>query len=211
MNGTVEATASPDVVAPLSAPDVDVARMASPMGMAPPMARRVLADCTERDDSGPILSPLLATGQAHGGLVPGVTQVIREEFRHDPDKYLLSSNLAYDAIVSACALPSFERIVMQTPTPLNELGTMGLRAGHHRGHPRQPRRGVRHRGPSRFAPRRRAHHPGANLASIGSSQRLRTLLHHQPRLPSATVARIGRRRTVPVGASATRPLDKGVP
>lgn len=211
MQGTVEATAAPGEVATLSAADVDVARMASPMGMAPLMARRVLADCTERDDSGPILSLLLAAGRVHEGLVPEVTQVIRKEFRHGPDKYLLTGNLAYDAVVSACALPSFERIVMQTPTRLNELGTMGLRAGHHRGHLRQPRRGVRRRGPSRFAPRRRAHHPGANPASIGSSQRLRTLLHHQPRLSSATVARIGRRRTVPVGASAIRPLDKGVP
>lgn len=81
---------------------------------------------TAVDDAGTILSPLLATGQVHGGLAQGVAQAIMEEVRYDADGNPQTANLADYSMVSACELPSFDRVVMQTPTPLNELGAKGI-------------------------------------------------------------------------------------
>lgn len=78
------------------------------------------------DDAGTLLNPLLAAGQVHGGLAQGVAQAVLEEFRYDPDGNPLTGNLADYPMVSACELPSFERVVMETPTPLNELGAKGI-------------------------------------------------------------------------------------
>ncbi len=78
------------------------------------------------DDAGRILNPLLATGQIHGGLAQGVAQALLEEFVYDAEGNPLTANLADYPMVSACELPSFERIAMETPTPLNELGAKGI-------------------------------------------------------------------------------------
>ncbi len=78
------------------------------------------------DDAGRILNPLLADGQVHGGLAQGVAQALMEEVRYDPDGNPVTSNLADYAFISAAELPSFERIPMETPTPMNELGAKGI-------------------------------------------------------------------------------------
>ena len=78
------------------------------------------------DDAGRILNPLLADGQIHGGLAQGVAQALLEEVRYDPDGNPITSNLADYAFVTAAELPSFERIPMETPTPVNELGAKGI-------------------------------------------------------------------------------------
>lgn len=84
--------------------------------------RRVVAV----DDAGRILNPLLADGQVHGGLAQGVAQALLEEVRFDSDGNPITSNLADYAFISAPELPSFERIPMETPTPVNELGAKGI-------------------------------------------------------------------------------------
>ena len=78
------------------------------------------------DDAGRILNPLLADGQVHGGLAQGVAQALLEEVRYDPEGNPITSNLADYAFISATELPSFERIPMETPTPMNELGAKGI-------------------------------------------------------------------------------------
>jgi aerobic carbon-monoxide dehydrogenase large subunit len=78
------------------------------------------------DDAGRILNPLLADGQVHGGLAQGVAQALLEEVRYDADGNPITSNLADYAFISAAELPSFERIPMETPTPVNELGAKGI-------------------------------------------------------------------------------------
>ncbi|HVF31944.1 MAG TPA: xanthine dehydrogenase family protein molybdopterin-binding subunit [Acidimicrobiales bacterium] len=78
------------------------------------------------DDAGRILNPLLADGQVHGGLAQGVAQALLEEVRYDPEGNPITSNLADYAFISAAELPSFERISMETPTPMNELGAKGI-------------------------------------------------------------------------------------
>ena len=78
------------------------------------------------DDAGKILNPLLAEGQVHGGLAQGVAQALLEEVRYDDDGNPVTANLADYAFVTAAELPSFERIAMETPTPINELGAKGI-------------------------------------------------------------------------------------
>jgi len=78
------------------------------------------------DDAGRILNPLLADGQVHGGLAQGIAQALLEEVRYDPDGNPVTSNLADYAFITAAELPSFERIPMETPTPVNELGAKGI-------------------------------------------------------------------------------------
>ena len=78
------------------------------------------------DDAGKILNPLLADGQVHGGLAQGAAQALLEEVRYDEDGNPITSNLADYAFITAAELPSFERIQMETPTPVNELGAKGI-------------------------------------------------------------------------------------
>lgn len=78
------------------------------------------------DDAGTILNPLLADGQVHGGLAQGAAQALIENVVYDADGNPLTANFADFAVISAAELPSFERIVMETPSPRNELGAKGI-------------------------------------------------------------------------------------
>jgi carbon-monoxide dehydrogenase large subunit len=78
------------------------------------------------DDAGTILNPLLADGQVYGGLAQGAAQALTELVAHDADGNPLTGNFADFAVISAAELPSFERIVMETPSPRNELGAKGI-------------------------------------------------------------------------------------
>jgi aerobic carbon-monoxide dehydrogenase large subunit len=78
------------------------------------------------DDAGKIINPLLADGQVHGGLAQGVAQALYEEVRYDEDGNPMTSTLADYSVPAASELPSFERIPMETLTPMNELGAKGI-------------------------------------------------------------------------------------
>jgi carbon-monoxide dehydrogenase large subunit len=78
------------------------------------------------DDAGRVLNPLLVEGQRHGGLAQGVAQALCEEVVYDDDGNLLTSTLADYTFISACELPSFELVPMETPTPANPLGAKGI-------------------------------------------------------------------------------------
>jgi carbon-monoxide dehydrogenase large subunit len=55
-----------------------------------------------------------------------VAQALLEEVVYDADGNPVTGNLADYAMVTATELPSFERIPMETPTPLNPLGVKGV-------------------------------------------------------------------------------------
>jgi carbon-monoxide dehydrogenase large subunit len=78
------------------------------------------------DDAGTMINPLLVEGQEHGGIAQGAAQALYEEVRFDEDGNPVTSNLADYAIVSAAELPSFELVRVETPTPINPLGAMGI-------------------------------------------------------------------------------------
>jgi carbon-monoxide dehydrogenase large subunit len=78
------------------------------------------------DDAGTIINPMIAEGQVHGGLAAGIAQALYEEVRYDAEGNPQHSNLVTYCIPSAAELPSFERVVMETPTPVNPLGAKGI-------------------------------------------------------------------------------------
>ncbi len=78
------------------------------------------------DDAGTIINPVLFDGQVHGGVAAGISQALFEHFVYDVDGNPLTTNLADYCVPAASELPSFERIAMETPTPLNPLGAKGI-------------------------------------------------------------------------------------
>jgi len=84
--------------------------------------RRIIA-C---DDAGVILNPLLVDGQVHGGLAQGISQALFEEVRYDEDGNPLSTTLLDYLMPSAAEFPLFERVELETPSPINPLGAKGI-------------------------------------------------------------------------------------
>jgi carbon-monoxide dehydrogenase large subunit len=78
------------------------------------------------DDAGRLLNPLIVEGQRHGSIAQGVGQALCEEIVYDDDGNLLTSNLADYTFISACELPTFELVPMETPTDANPLGAKGI-------------------------------------------------------------------------------------
>jgi carbon-monoxide dehydrogenase large subunit len=78
------------------------------------------------DDAGRILNPLLVDGQVHGGLAQGVSQALFEEVLYDDDGNPQSATFIDYLVPSAAEFPMFERIEMETPTPINPLGAKGI-------------------------------------------------------------------------------------
>ena len=78
------------------------------------------------DDAGTIISPLVVEGQVHGGVATGIAQALFEEVMYDEDGNPVTGSFASYAFPAATEMPSFERIVMETPTPLNPLGAKGI-------------------------------------------------------------------------------------
>jgi carbon-monoxide dehydrogenase large subunit len=78
------------------------------------------------DDAGPVLNPLLAEGQRHGGIAQGISQALLEEVAYDEDGNPLTGTFADYGFPSAAELPSFTLVDMATPTPLNPIGAKGI-------------------------------------------------------------------------------------
>jgi carbon-monoxide dehydrogenase large subunit len=78
------------------------------------------------DDCGRVMNPLIVTGQVHGGVAQGAAQALWEEVRFDADGNPLTATLLDYAFPSAAEFPSFERVVMETPTARNALGAKGI-------------------------------------------------------------------------------------
>ncbi|MGA2009877.1 MAG: xanthine dehydrogenase family protein molybdopterin-binding subunit [Solirubrobacteraceae bacterium] len=78
------------------------------------------------DDAGTIINPMVADGQVHGGLAAGIAQALYEEVRYDGEGTPQHSNLITYCMPAAPELPSFERVPMETPTPVNPLGAKGI-------------------------------------------------------------------------------------
>src|SRR4029077_14420157 len=78
------------------------------------------------DDAGPVLNPILAEGQRHGGIAQGAAQALFEEVLYDADGNPQSTNLADYAFPSAAELPDYELLLMETRSPHNPLGVKGI-------------------------------------------------------------------------------------
>ena len=73
-----------------------------------------------------MINPLLVEGQVHGGLASGIAQALIEEFVYDDAGNPVTANFMDYGIISSAELPYFDRIPMETTTPLNPLGAKGI-------------------------------------------------------------------------------------
>jgi CO/xanthine dehydrogenase Mo-binding subunit len=78
------------------------------------------------DDCGTIISPMLVTGQVHGGLAQGMGQALFEEIHYDENGELITGTLNDYAVPKAANFPTFETHHTTTTTPLNPLGAKGI-------------------------------------------------------------------------------------
>jgi carbon-monoxide dehydrogenase large subunit len=78
------------------------------------------------DDCGIIISPMLVTGQVHGGLAQGIGQALFEEVHYDESGELITGTLNDYAVPKAANFPTFETHHTTTTTPLNPLGAKGI-------------------------------------------------------------------------------------
>jgi carbon-monoxide dehydrogenase large subunit len=81
---------------------------------------------TSVDDCGNIISPMLVTGQVHGGLAQGIGLALWEEVLYDDNGEMLTGTLNDYAMPKANFFPAFETHHTTTPTPINPLGAKGI-------------------------------------------------------------------------------------
>jgi carbon-monoxide dehydrogenase large subunit len=85
-----------------------------------------LLDYVSVDDCGVRISPMLVSGQVHGGIAQGVAQALWEDLRYGDDGQLITGSLMDYAIPRAEDLPTFRDVATVTPTPRNPLGAKGI-------------------------------------------------------------------------------------
>lgn len=78
------------------------------------------------DDCGPVINPMLAYGQRHGGLAQGIAQALWEEVVYDEDGNLVTASLADYLMPTADQIPQIVLGETVTPSPHNPLGAKGI-------------------------------------------------------------------------------------
>jgi carbon-monoxide dehydrogenase large subunit len=78
------------------------------------------------DDCGPLVNPMLARGQVHGGIAQGLGQALLEGARYDDAGCLVSRDWTTYAFPRAQHIPHLETAHTVTPSPLTPLGIKGI-------------------------------------------------------------------------------------
>ena len=78
------------------------------------------------DDCGPLINPLLARGQVHGGIAQGLGQALLEGARYDSEGSLASHNWTTYAFPRAQHIPRLETEHTVTPSPFTFRGVKGI-------------------------------------------------------------------------------------
>ncbi|GMV33212.1 MAG: xanthine dehydrogenase [Chloroflexi bacterium] len=78
------------------------------------------------EDCGTVLNPLILEGQIHGGVSMGLGNSYYEKLHYDENGQLLNASFADYLLVSSTEMPRIEVGHLETPSPLNELGTKGV-------------------------------------------------------------------------------------
>ncbi|MGH2518227.1 MAG: xanthine dehydrogenase family protein molybdopterin-binding subunit [Chloroflexota bacterium] len=78
------------------------------------------------DDCGPLINPMLAEGQVHGGVAQGIGQALCEQAVYDDSGQLVSGSLMDYAIPTAEMLPDFQLDHTVTPSSSNPWGVKGI-------------------------------------------------------------------------------------
>jgi carbon-monoxide dehydrogenase large subunit len=77
------------------------------------------------NDFGVVINPLLVEGQAHGGIVQGIGQALRERTVYDEDGQLLTGSYMDYALPRADDAPFFVNASHPVPAKTNPLGAKG--------------------------------------------------------------------------------------
>ena len=77
------------------------------------------------NDFGVVINPLLVAGQAHGGIVQGIGQALREHTVYDADGQLLTGSFMDYAMPRADDAPRFVHASHPVPATTNPLGAKG--------------------------------------------------------------------------------------
>ena len=77
------------------------------------------------NDFGMVINPLLVDGQAHGGIVQGIGQALRERTVYDEDGQLLTGSYMDYAMPRADDAPLFVHEFHPVPATTNPLGAKG--------------------------------------------------------------------------------------
>ncbi|MPZ18184.1 MAG: molybdopterin-dependent oxidoreductase [Luteitalea sp.] len=78
------------------------------------------------DDCGPLINPMIAEGQVHGGIAHGTGQALLEHALYDEQGQLIAGSFLEYAMPRADDLPAFEIDHTVTPSPHNPLGVKGI-------------------------------------------------------------------------------------
>ncbi|MCL6515885.1 molybdopterin cofactor-binding domain-containing protein [Alicyclobacillus sp.] len=78
------------------------------------------------DDPGPVINPMIAEGQVHGGIVQGIGQALWEGALYDEQGQLVSGTFMDYAMPKARFFPAFETAFTETPSPHTPLGVKGI-------------------------------------------------------------------------------------
>jgi aerobic carbon-monoxide dehydrogenase large subunit len=77
------------------------------------------------NDFGTLLNPLLAEGQAHGGIAQGIGQALMERTYYDAEGQLLTGSYMDYAMPRAVEAPMFHFVNHPVPAKSNVLGVKG--------------------------------------------------------------------------------------
>jgi carbon-monoxide dehydrogenase large subunit len=77
------------------------------------------------NDFGTLINPMLAEGQAHGGIVQGIGQALMERTVYNSEGQLLSGSYMDYALPRACDAPMFQFASHPVPAKTNVLGVKG--------------------------------------------------------------------------------------
>ncbi len=78
------------------------------------------------DDCGPIINPMIADGQIHGGIAQGLGQALLEEAVYDKEGQILTGNMLEYTMPRADDMVQIEHDHTVTPSPHNPLGIKGI-------------------------------------------------------------------------------------
>lgn len=77
-------------------------------------------------DPGPLINPMLARGQIHGGIIQGIGQALSEEVVYSGSGQPLSASLMDYAAPRPVTCPEMIVVTLETPSTTNPLGINGV-------------------------------------------------------------------------------------
>jgi carbon-monoxide dehydrogenase large subunit len=81
------------------------------------------------EDCGRVINPLVADGQAHGGVAQGIGAALYEEVVHDASGQIMTASLVDYILPSAAEIPPMQVVHLETETDANIGGFRGLGEG----------------------------------------------------------------------------------